>query len=441
MTKFGKLSTDPRIEVAESPRYRRRAVGLRACGLLVLAVGICACGPAPRLTSPYADFNNPLQAYLTALPDSNGALQPAVEVSLPRRALVFYRQDDRITGGVEVAVVAERDDRQVGGAVRTRTLTPASWPETTSDSLLVCAVPLDLPDDQALDLRVRVRSIGSQRTWERRLTYRPGQLTALPFLFKDFAWNLGAGGRLDADTDSLQVTVTILAARAGAEMAAADRARLGVRLTGLGGFSKKLETPVAVPTAANEPIVGRFAFAASTLPFGHLQLTPYLATSPGTSRVVRTWSPSRRVSNHHVAVDDDEVWEQQITWLEGKVPEDDLRKLEAISPPRRAAWRDFWNATEPGPGLSDATTDALTRHLDLILSADERFGGAQRGAETDRGRAWIRYGQPDEITHVGDQRGGQRNWEQWYYRRLGLRLTFLDAHGLGDFRLMEAVVP
>ena len=410
---------------------------LCAGGLLVLAVGICACGPAPRMTSPYAEFNNPLQAYLTALPDSSGILQPAVEVSLPRRVLVFYRQDDRITGGLEVAVVAERDGRQVGGAVRTRTLTPANWSETTSDSLLVCAVPLDLPGDQTLDLRVRVRSVGSQRTWQCRLTYRPGQLAALPFLFDTFAWNLGDDGRLAADTDSLRMVVTVLTARAGRELATADRARLGVRLTGAAGFSTQLETPIAASTAARDTSVGRFVVAAAALPFGRLQVTPYLATAPGPARVVRTWSPPHWVRNHHVDVDDDEVWKRQIAWLKGKAPEEDLHELEGVVPPRRKAWRNFWSAAVPGPGLQGAPADALTRHLDLILSADARFGDARRGAETDRGRAWIRYGPPDEITHLGDQRGGQRTWEQWYYRRLDLRLTFLDAHGLGDYRLME----
>ena len=403
----------------------------------MLAAGLCACGPPPRLNSPYSDFNNPLQAYLTALPDSSGALQPAVEVSLPRRALVFYRQDGHITGGLEVAVVAERDGRQVGGAVRTRTSTPASWPETTSDSLLVCAVPLDLPGDQSLDLRVRARSVGSQRTWERRLVYRPGQLAALPFLFDTFTWNLGTEGRLAADTDSLCVTVTVLAVRSCADMAATDRALLGVQLTGEGGFSQQLETPITVPAVTGDPIVGRFDFAAAALPFGRLQVTPYLATSPRTARVVRTWPPPHWVRNHHVAVDDDAVWQQQMAWLAGKAPEENLRALAATAPPRQAAWRAYWNAVEPGPGLSEAVTDALTRHLDLILSADERFGCAQRGAETDRGRAWIRYGPPDEITYLGDQSGGQRNWEQWIYRRLDLRLIFLDAHGLGDFQLVE----
>ncbi len=76
-------------------------------------------------------------------------------------------------------------------------------------------------------------------------------------------------------------------------------------------------------------------------------------------------------------------------------------------------------------------------HLLAILEADQRFDGAERGARTDRGRAWIRYGAPDHLEHKGNMQGRYRRWEIWHYKDLGMVLTFLDSHGLDEYRLIE----
>jgi hypothetical protein len=73
--------------------------------------------------------------------------------------------------------------------------------------------------------------------------------------------------------------------------------------------------------------------------------------------------------------------------------------------------------------------------LRRIVEADDRFGGDGRGAETDRGRTLIRWGEPARIDSYADPRAAGAVWEVWDYPERGRRLYFFDAHGLGDYRL------
>lgn len=64
--------------------------------------------------------------------------------------------------------------------------------------------------------------------------------------------------------------------------------------------------------------------------------------------------------------------------------------------------RDFWLGIDPTPGT--AVNEALEEHYRRVRFADLQFGGPTRGALTDRGRLYIKYGPPDDIqSHYSDQ--------------------------------------
>ncbi len=129
-------------------------------------------------------------------------------------------------------------------------------------------------------------------------------------------------------------------------------------------------------------------------------------------------------------------------------------------------------------GLSEGPTRA--RFLERVATADARYGGRRRGSLSDRGRVYVRFGEPDEIhkelqplerdritrylarelsedenAESGDLR--PQSWlensayEVWYYVNRGeplfpeaevpgggrpLRFIFLDRLGNGEFRLI-----
>jgi GWxTD domain-containing protein len=157
---------------------------------------------------------------------------------------------------------------------------------------------------------------------------------------------------------------------------------------------------------------------------------------------------------------------------------------------------DFWRTVDPTPGTSE--NEAMIEHYRRVAYADEHYGTAGvRGAVTDRGKIYIKYGPPDDVqsffsdyefirdkhdmegglepvptdpfARVGikagseggqsdamaDQRGGTtvhgKPYETWTYegpgspvRRLSdrvassaaMRFMFVDDRGVGDYKLM-----
>ena len=81
--------------------------------------------------------------------------------------------------------------------------------------------------------------------------------------------------------------------------------------------------------------------------------------------------------------------------------------------------------------------EAQRIHLLRIVGADRRYGRFGRGSLSDRGRVFIRYGEPDRVEQIDDASVRESRWEIWYYSQLGLRFSFLDQHGMSDFQLHE----
>ena len=100
-----------------------------------------------------------------------------------------------------------------------------------------------------------------------------------------------------------------------------------------------------------------------------------------------------------------------------------------------AAWDTVWAQLAREEAIP--VREAQRAHLLRIIEADDRFGRFGRGSLSDRGRVLIRYAEPTRFDrHAGDS-AREQQWEVWYYSGLGLRFTFVDRHGLGDYRLQE----
>jgi len=137
----------------------------------------------------------------------------------------------------------------------------------------------------------------------------------------------------------------------------------------------------------------------------------------------------------------------------------------------------FWKRLDPTPDTP--RNEALQEHYERIRVADRVFRGRVRGSRTDRGRIFVKFGQPDEITtgfateeFIGDlpflrrnqfdfdkegrAKGGinyeNKAYETWSYDQrgktlgladhggtgLGLRFVFVDLSGYGDYRLVHS---
>ncbi len=137
----------------------------------------------------------------------------------------------------------------------------------------------------------------------------------------------------------------------------------------------------------------------------------------------------------------------------------------------------FWKALDPTP--ETPRNEAFEEHYQRLRRADRAFGGRTRGIQTDRGRIFVRFGQPDEIStgfatdefiggflwkpknefnfnEEGRARGGynykDKTYEIWSYDQrgrqigaspevgsgLGLRFIFVDVSGTGDYEMVHS---
>jgi len=106
---------------------------------------------------------------------------------------------------------------------------------------------------------------------------------------------------------------------------------------------------------------------------------------------------------------------------------------------REAFIEQFWLKRDPTPGTS--RNEFKEEYYRRIAYANERFAWNQPGWRSDRGRAYITYGPPDEIeAHPGGYRNSAP-WEIWRYRWIdkvgkNVELTFYDPMRTGEYRLL-----
>ncbi len=429
-------------------RIRRHAGWIG--GLLLLgALAAPGCGGAPprRVAEMGMSGRAEPQTTVATRVDSTGAETPIVRVTVPYRSLIFVRQGERFTSGVRVTVVATRDGDRIGGGVSTTEATAPDFKATRGEGQLTCSVPLALKGTGLVDLEVVTSIEESSREWTQRLTYRSGAGLNIPLYFADFHWNLegsaGGAGVLGVERDTLRAVVD-LGRRPNVSAWPAGGMTLVAQVSPLpsGGRKQKPTTTdvpprrvALAPAPTGSPTLPvTIAWPASTLPFGRLQLALRLETG-GKESDNLDFEPPRTFVNLSVRFDDDEAWRQQIDWLEGILDRDQRHKVSAVPAGQRAAvWKQLWAKAAAESGTT--ATELERTHLLRILEADERFGGAERGAQSDRGRVFIRYGPPDSVERHGDEMGYEGQWEVWYYNTDRLMFTFYDAHGLGDFRLV-----
>jgi GWxTD domain-containing protein len=110
---------------------------------------------------------------------------------------------------------------------------------------------------------------------------------------------------------------------------------------------------------------------------------------------------------------------------------------EAPEEQRPAAWAAFMRETDSIP--STAQHEDLRRYFGRLVRANARFReDGVAGWMSDRGRAFIVLGEPDQIiepTFTDMQRVRQQIWE---YSGRGLQLQFYDQTGTGRWRLTQA---
>ncbi len=106
---------------------------------------------------------------------------------------------------------------------------------------------------------------------------------------------------------------------------------------------------------------------------------------------------------------------------------------------RLEAWRKFWDKRDPLPATP--ANEAMLQYFGRIRYVNRNFSThLERGWKTDRGRAYLALGPPDEVLRRDWVTSPFGTMEIWVYdRSIGFKtiLYFLDRGITGDYRLLN----
>ena len=112
-----------------------------------------------------------------------------------------------------------------------------------------------------------------------------------------------------------------------------------------------------------------------------------------------------------------------------------LKKL-TVQEERMAAFDQFWQQRDPSPGTPE--NEVKSEFYRRIAVANRNFTFMRReGWRTDRGRVFVRHGEPDQVDDYPVS-VDTPPYQEWHYYQNGRyrKFTFVDETGDGDFKLV-----
>jgi GWxTD domain-containing protein len=105
---------------------------------------------------------------------------------------------------------------------------------------------------------------------------------------------------------------------------------------------------------------------------------------------------------------------------------------------RREFLAKFWSDIENGRQNQNNLTRAM--YKERVLTANQRYHAmGKEGWQTDRGRVYLIYSEPDEVERFPSTTDG-KPYEIWDYNQIenGVIFVFIDQTGFGDYRLVHS---
>ncbi len=127
-------------------------------------------------------------------------------------------------------------------------------------------------------------------------------------------------------------------------------------------------------------------------------------------------------------------WEDQLSQIKYIVNDKTWKEIN-----RNKNWTDsekvlqFWASNNPKESQNSSLQDLF---YNRILQADRKFSvhRYKQGWQTDRGRIYIKFGEPDEIS-VDNNPVGRYPTQTWHYYRLNKTFIFYDRSRIEDYKL------
>ena len=101
----------------------------------------------------------------------------------------------------------------------------------------------------------------------------------------------------------------------------------------------------------------------------------------------------------------------------------------------------FWKEMDPTPATDE--NERLVQHIQRMRFAENNYaaGRGKRGSDTDKGRIYVKFGEPSDIQY-NLAASNEKPFEVWTYEdQRGVRFIFKDRRGAGVFELVHSTHP
>jgi GWxTD domain-containing protein len=144
------------------------------------------------------------------------------------------------------------------------------------------------------------------------------------------------------------------------------------------------------------------------------------------------------------SVNDAKLMEQVIRFITTK---EEKETYSGLNLEGKKTWlQSFWDRKNPEPGsrINKYKNEIFRRFMYANFYYSNSLLNRTDGWNSDRGRVYITYGQPDQVDRSPSSMG-DKPYERWHYYRLagqkgGDKFIFLDENGYGDYRLVNSTV-
>jgi len=152
----------------------------------------------------------------------------------------------------------------------------------------------------------------------------------------------------------------------------------------------------------------------------------------------KTFAVLREPTQEELAAEEVKRFKQDATYIATSAELKMFNDLNFVG--KKTFMEEFWRKRDPNPETPE--NEFKIEHYTRINTANLKFSRTREsndGWNTDMGRVYITYGEPEDIErHPSSQ--GTKPWERWNYHNLegGVYFIFVDEDGYGMYRLVHS---
>jgi len=397
----------------------------------LLVLGGALAGPArAELPTLRAEAPPGFSADLSVIRDGEGRPSLVLSVSVPYTELQWVRSERGFTASVEItaALDSRRGGRGYGGNWQRHLLVPSYASTRSPNATLVERDTLRAPPGR-YSLRVGLHDLQADQASMASDQVTIEDWSKVPVGFSDL--ELGTADSTDHFVPNAERRFGREVARLAGRAVLFDRRpgpwprryAIVLRLRDEGGAVLATDERTLTAPATGEPLILRPS--RTDLFVGGYALEAELVEGRSHWRVSRSFEVQE--SGPPQGADFERMLEP-LAYIAEDSEVEALRRLPLAE--RERGWDEFWRRRDPTPDT--ARNEALIDFVARVRYAEQHFQGFGAGWRSDMGKAYIRYGPPDQVeSRPATVQSPQI--EIWYYHQPYRRLVFVDREGFGRF--------